>query len=137
MYLKLQLLKLMLEILNHSPLLENVYEPLRLNKLLHALDVLVHFVRELIESLQGLSSKVLRRWLVALHTLQVSYDVLGTLFLLVNDALQIVVLLLYLVQDFILQTHLVGNSLLHLRALTLVFLANLQDFLKLGHLVGC
>ena len=137
MYLKLQLLKLMLEILNHSPLLENVYKSLRLNKLLHALDVLVHFVRELIESLQGLSSKVLRRWLVALHTLQVPYDILCTLLLLVNDALQIVVLLLYLVQDFILQAHLVGNSLLHLSTLTLVFLANLQDFLNLGHLVGC
>lgn len=99
-------------------------------------DVVLNVVGELVEAVQSLNCKVLRRGFVVLHALQVSNDILGTLFLLVDDALEIVVLLIDFVEDLVLQANLVCYSLLHLRALVLMVLAHLENLLELLDLLG-
>jgi hypothetical protein len=116
---------------------ENLKELARAKLLPHLDDHLFDTSRELVQIFKCLYCEVKRRRLVVLDALQVAYDVLCMLFLLINYTLQVVVLLINLGHNFLLESDLARNPPLHARALLLVLTACIEDLIELSHLLLC
>ena len=71
----------------HLLLLKNVQELTRAELLSKLLYHCLHSCRERVQIFQCFNSEVLWGWPVILHALQVPYDVLGILLLVINDPL--------------------------------------------------
>jgi hypothetical protein len=70
-----------------------------------------------------------------LDAFKVSNDILSTFLLFINDTFQVIILLFDFMKDLIFEADLIGDSLLHLRALVLMILADLEDLFKFGYLL--
>jgi hypothetical protein len=79
----------------------------------------------------------LRRWAVVLHALKVADDIFGALLLLIDNAFEVVVLLIDLLHDFFFQADLAGYASLHPGALRLMLAASIQYLIELGDSLLC
>ena len=84
------------------------------------LNILGNLRLKALELRQSKVGKILGRWTIVLHALQVADDSFGVVLLLVNNALKVVKLLVNLLGDLILKALLVEDALLHIRALVQV-----------------
>lgn len=129
--LVLEVFILHIELIDHMLLLENLQELFAIIELIKIFDSIVNICLKAFELIQCLVREVLGRWSVVLNTLQVADDLLGVRLLLIDDPLEHVELLVYLLGDFLLKRLLVEDAVLHLRALAKIVGASLVNFLQL------
>ena len=98
--------------------------------MLHFLNHLIDAGREIIQIFKSFDGEVLGWRPVILHALKVAYDIFGAILLLIYYALEVIVLLVYLLHDFLLESDLTSDPFLHPRALRLMLLACLEYVIK-------
>jgi hypothetical protein len=100
-------------------LVQSLNELVFIIKVLHIIDFDLSSRHILANFVQSLVSKVLGWGLIRLDRLQVLDDVVCSIFLLVNNALEVLVFLVDFHGNFLVQAHLVYDFLLHVS--TLIF----------------
>lgn len=116
MNLVLEIFILHIKLIDHMLLLEDLQELFAIIEGIKVFNPVINICLEAFKFIKCLVSKVLWRWSIVLDALQVADDLLGIRLLLVNNALEHVELLVYLLGDLLLKRLLVENAMLHLRA---------------------
>lgn len=109
--------QLLRKVLYLALLTNNLKELRSTQVLLHFLNHLIDAGREIIQIFKSFDGEVLRRRPVILHALKVTYDIFGAILLLIYYALEVIVLFVYLLHDFFLESYLASDPFLHPRAL--------------------
>ena len=114
--LVLEVFILHIKLVDHMLLLQDLQELFAIIECIKVFNPVINICLEAFKFIKCLVSKVLWRWSVVLHALQVTDDFLGIRLLLVNDTLKHVELLVHLLGDLLLKRLLVKDAMLHLRA---------------------
>ena len=106
-----------LEVIDQVLLLKDLQKVLGVVEVGQVLDGFVDVHLETFQLVESLVRKILGRWAVVLHAFKIRDDLARVGFLLVDDLLEHVKLVVYFLGDLIFQALLVEDSLLHISAL--------------------
>ena len=114
--LVLEVFILHIKLVDHMLLLQDLQELFAIIEGIKVFNPVINICLEAFKFIKCLVSKVLWRWSVVLHALQVADDFLGIRLLIVYEALEHIELLVLLLGDLLLKRLLVEDAMLHLRA---------------------